>query len=362
MALCIVTEKEQEEIEYQHSLLCALAFPRSRQNSREYVREQGGRMLKMSAGELFSEKNRCFIQQPIPYGPKARLAFMHICGEALRSNDPAVELERSARAFMSRLGISDAGSEYDMMRRQMNAIAAMRLLIGYTKDGRSCTIDTKPIFLFETWEPQKYGGFWPSTIQLSLDFFNDLRKHAVPLSVNALRGLSGSALALDWYSFFAYRLHSLERPLFLKWGLLHAQLGHEYANPKDFKRKSLPAIKAVLEVYPSAKVEQVMGGLMLKPSPSPIARKAVGVLPNRADKVKADLMSSAAAISSPRNLNTRTIERFQRLYPRFDCYTCEFDFRFWLDTQATEQPRNYDAAFLGFAKSWVNQKNNTYKR
>lgn len=174
-----------------------------------------------------------------------------------------------------------------------------------------------------------------------------------------MRGLSGSALALDWYGFFAYRLHTLEKPLFLSWGMLHAQLGQEYADAKDFKRWSLSAIKAVLEVYPSAKVEQVTGGLMLKPSPPPIARQCVGVLPSRADKVKASLPPLAPDLPAPpaapvRRLHYKTIEKFKALHPRKDVYACEADFRYWLDTSPEDkEPENYDAAFLGFAKKWV---------
>lgn len=362
MALSILTENEQNgDIEFQHSLLCTLAFPRSEQNSREYVHEQGGRILKLSAGDLYIASEGRMVPQPLPYGPKARMGFAHICGEALRSNDPAVELERSGRKFMSRMGIPDGGTAYDMMRLQMNAIAAVRMVLGYTgTDGRSNTVDMKPIHAFSAWEPQKDGGLWPSAIQLSVEFFDDLKKHAVPLSTNALRGLSGSALALDWYGFFAYRLHSLEKPLFLSWRALHAQMGHGYATAKDFRKRSLLALKAVLQVYPSANVEQVPGGLMLKPSPSPVARRAVGVLPSRADKVRASLPADPPAKPNQahqtpvRHLNPHTIERFRRLYPSLDPYVCEDDFRYWLDTYpSAKQPHSYDAAFLGFAKKWA---------
>lgn len=352
--------QQSDSIEYQHSLLCALALPRSRQESREYVREWQGRILKLSAGDLYNGQR--LVPQFLPYGPKARLAFMHICTEAVKTQSRYIETEGSARAFMQRIGIGDGGDQYRLFRQQMNALGACSLTLGYMKpSGKAATVTAKPIEEFEAWLTDDDGqpSLWSSSLILGEAFYKDLMQHAVPLSANALRGLSGSALALDWYGFFAYRLHTLERPLFLSWGMLHAQLGQEYADAKDFKKKSLPAIKAVLEVYPSAKVEQVRGGLMLKPSPPPIARQCVGVLPSRADKVKASLPPLAPALPAPpaapvRRLHYKTIEKFKALYPRKDVYACEADFRYWLNNSSkAAEPENYDAAFLGFAKKWV---------
>ena len=362
---CIAAEREdvkekQDSVEYQHSLLCALTLPRSRQPNREYRREWQGRSLVLEAGELWDGMK--WIPQPLPYGPKARLGFMHICTESVKTQSRFIETEGSARAFMQRVGIGDDGRNYRLFRQQMNALAATRLRGGYTKpDGKAVTFATQPIEQFEAWLTHDDGqpALWPSCLILAEAFHQDLMRHAVPLSTNALRGLSGSSLALDWYGFFAYRLHMLEKSLFLSWAMLHAQLGQEYADAKDFKRWSLLAIKAVLEVYPSAKVEQVTGGLMLYPSPPPIARQSVGVSRGLADKVKASLPPLAPALpstpaASARRLHYKTIEKFKAQYPSKDVYACETDFCYWLDTSPeAEEPKNYDSAFLGFAKKWV---------
>ena len=55
-----------DSVEYQHSLLCALTLPRSRQEGREYVREYQGRSLKLEAGELYDGTR--WIAQPLPMG------------------------------------------------------------------------------------------------------------------------------------------------------------------------------------------------------------------------------------------------------------------------------------------------------
>lgn len=353
--LVVLPEERPDSVEYQHSLLCTLTLPRSRQTERQYIRESQGRSLKLNAGELWDGNK--WIEQPLPYGPKARLAFLHICSEAVKSQSHAIEIERSARAFMERIGIGDYGRSYRLFRQQMNALAACRFAFGYKKpDGKVVTTETKPIKEFEAWVSNDDGqnALWASCLLLSKDFYDELIKHAVPLSANALRGLSNSALALDYYGLFAYRLHALEKPLFLPWHQIRDQIGQEYKETKDFKKESLPAVKAALEVYPSAKVEQVKGGLMLKPSPPPIARQSVGVSRGLADKVKATLPAPTLPATA-RRLHYRTIDKFKTMFPRKDVYACEADFRYWLETSNAEHPRSYDAAFLGFAKKWSDQ-------
>jgi hypothetical protein len=353
--LVILPEERPDSVEYQHSLLCALTLPRSRPKEREYVREGHGRILKISAGDLYNGKE--LVPQPLPYGPKARIALMHICSEAVKMQSRFLEIENSARAFMARIGLDDQGKNYRLFRQHMNALAACRLILGYkNQDGTLETKKADPIEDFKAWVSDDDGqpALWASELKLGEAFFLDLMKHAVPLSGNAIRGLSHSALALDYYGLFAYRLHALQKPVLVTWEQLREQIGQEYGSAKDFKKESLPAVKAVLEVYPSAKVEQARGGLMLKPSYPPVARQSVGVSRGLADKVKATLPLPPP--ERPLNLgrlHPRTVETFRKRYPRLDPYACEADFQYWLTTKATEKPRSYDAAFLGFAAKWV---------
>jgi len=242
-------KKQPDSVEYQHSLLCAVTLPRSRQPSREFRRDYQGRSLILEAGSLWNGQD--WIPQPLPYGPKARLALMHICSEAVKTKSRYLEIERSARVFMERIGIGDDGRNYRLFRQQMNALAACRFMLGYTKpDGKAATMDAKFIEEFEAWVADDEEGrpaLWASELKLGEAFYNDLIKHAVPLSGNAIRGLSHSAIALDYYGLFAYRLHALEKPAFVSWEQLRGQIGQDYKTAKDFKKESLPAIKATLE-------------------------------------------------------------------------------------------------------------------
>lgn len=62
---------------------------------------------------------------------------------------------------------------------------------------------------------------------------------------------------------------------------------------------------------------------------------------------KAETVPVRVEVSS---LEPTTIERFRAIYPGLDPYTCKTDFDAW---RAGKKPvRDYDRAFLGFAKKW----------
>ena len=280
-------------IVYQHSLFCQVALPRSRPEGRVFERAYRNGSISLEAGKLWDGTR--WIEQPLPAGPKPRLALCHLNSEAVKTRCPVVEVDRSARKFMERLGLNtDGGSTYNLFKRQMKALAACRLTLGFGGTEHAVTVDAKPIRRFEAWLAHEKGQptFWPGVIELSREYFDSLLEHAVPLDPRAVSALAHSAMALDAYSFLARRLYTLEKPIKVTWRQFHAQFGHEYKGLnaiKDFRREFLPAVRAALVVYPSAKVEEVAGGLLLKPSLPPVHPESVAVSHGLADQVRARL-------------------------------------------------------------------------
>lgn len=215
--------------------------------------------------------------QPIPYGPLPRLALAWVSTYAKRHNTREVPIGHSAAEFLRLMGINgDDGRRYSTLRKQMHALAACQLRLGY--QGRTYKGD--PIEQFDAWVSNRETGqraLWPGVMVLSEPYHRELIEHAVPLDNRALHALKGSALALDVYTWLAIRLHRIEsRPVILYWMNLRDQFGQEYQGKnadKDFKKKFLHALRAALAVYPQAKVKQVTGGLMLMASPPPIPYK-----------------------------------------------------------------------------------------
>ena len=186
------------------------------------------------------------------------------------------------RQFLQALGIGDGGGPrggYTTFRKQMEALAACRLSIGMTTGGRAVTVDAKPIKRFEAWfhNDGDQQTLWPGYLELSNEFYETLQHHAVPLDYRALSALKHSALALDVYTWLAHRLCRVTSPkgTMLSWQNLRDQFGQEYANPKDFKKEFRAVLRQVWLVYPTARIEEVIGGILLKPSPPPIPKTSV---------------------------------------------------------------------------------------
>ena len=258
-----------------HSVMCQVGLPRAKVEGERFMRQSGAAWLNVQAG--FLDEGNGPVLQPVPYGAMPRLALAWLSTYAKRHSSREIPIGESAAEFLRIMGITgDDGRRYTTLRKQMNALAACRLQLGYK--GR--TFNGQPVEQFDAWVSNRETGqraLWPGVMLLSENYFTELVENAVPLDNRALHALKGSALALDVYTWLAHRLHRIEgRPVILYWTNLREQFGQEYQGKeadKDFKKKFLIALRAVLAVYPQAKVKQVTGGLMLMASPPPIPYK-----------------------------------------------------------------------------------------
>jgi hypothetical protein len=270
-------DPDNNSLTFMHSIMCQVGLPRSKVNGLEFERICGGAGLYVRAGKLWDGKQ--FIQQPVPYGPMPRLIMAYLNTQALRCKSPEIDVGNSASAFLKQLGKDVTGGKtgsYTNFRKQIMALSACSVTLGFTTGNTAITYDGKPIQRFEAWigSNDDQGAFWPGVITFSQEYYQTLVNHAVPLDLRAFNALTGSALAMDIYAMLADRLHRISgRPLTLHWSNLREQFGQEYIGPdadKNFKKKFLPALQKVLAVYPKAKVKQVTGGILLMPSPPPI--------------------------------------------------------------------------------------------
>ena len=66
-------------------------------------------------------------------------------------------------------------------------------------------------------------------------FFDQLRKHPVPVEEGAIRAISNNSVALDLYAWLAYRLHALPKSTPVSWAALKGQFGAGCARMDNFK-------------------------------------------------------------------------------------------------------------------------------
>jgi len=272
----VIAQEPPDWTLFQHSVLCHVQLPRTKTLARRYEKSSGQSSLLIEAGALWSGSE--WIQQPLPYGIKPRIAFMHIISEAIRTQSPRVDVGRSARAFMKELGLDLNGRSYAEFRRQIAALSACRMTIGFG----NTTIEAKPVEEFNTWDglnsQSEFGvQLDPGVIQLSSKFFATLMDHAVPLDPRAISGLQHSSLSLDIYTWLAQRICRVEkrRGDEIPWVRLKEQFGQGYKNRFSFKRDFLRSLQAVQAVYPAAHIEASGDCLTLFPSAPPIAKTII---------------------------------------------------------------------------------------
>jgi replication initiator protein len=267
------TAQEPTDPGYLHAVLCQLGLPRRRTDATEIERASGNASLLIVAGKLWDGQK--WQPQPLPHGTRARLALIHIATRAVQTRSPVVDVGRSTREFLLRLGVDTHGREYATVQQQMRSLAACQMRIGI---GAETIMDAQPIRRFKAWHEAPAGQevLWPGSVTLTAEFFDSLTEFAVPLDLRAVGALHHSALALDCYAWLSHRLWRVRSAAGdrVSWDALRQQFGAD-RDTKPFKQEMKVALAAVLAAYPDARIEQVRGGLRLLPSRPPVPRLIV---------------------------------------------------------------------------------------
>jgi hypothetical protein len=217
----------------------------------------------------------------VPYGSRARLILLRLQSEALRTNCREVELGKSLRDWLDRMGIPVGGRSLKDVRDQTERISRCRLTFEVRQGARlgmaNQSITESAIFL-EDDEPSQ-GRLFPQVqvATLSTAFFETLKRHPVPIEESAVRAIANNSMALDVYAWLAYRLHVLLKPTPVSWRALKQQFGAGFNRIDNFKTTFNSNLRLALAVYREAKVEGAQDGLTLHPSPPPIAPRIVAV-------------------------------------------------------------------------------------
>ena len=210
----------------------------------------------------------------VPFGAHARLILFYLQTEALRKQSREIELGASLRQWMARLGIQPGGSAFRSVREQAERISRCRLSFHISGNGRTSalvnqSVVDKALFIEDSDDGQ--GRLSLEVAKLSEGYFEQLKKHPVPLEEAAIKSLANNSAAMDAYIWLAYRLHSLKGSTLVTWKALKAQFGTSYKELYHFKNKWPKALELALAVYPEAKIEIGEQGVILKPSRPPVA-------------------------------------------------------------------------------------------
>lgn len=219
------------------------------------------------------------ISVGVPYGSRARLILLYLQTEAVRTNSREVELGRSLHAWLRRLEIPIGGKQMASVRDQAERLSRCRMSFQIKQGSRTGLVNQHILdaSMFVN-DDDDCGSLFVERALLSQTFFDELKKHPVPVEEAAVRQIANNSVALDVYCWLAYRLHSLSAPVTVSWRALHGQFGRSVARLDHFKEHFRGALQLAMSVYPDANVDEADngGGLILKPSKPPIMAKHPG--------------------------------------------------------------------------------------
>jgi hypothetical protein len=219
----------------------------------------------------------------VPFGARARMILLYLQTAAVRTGSREVELGRSMRDWMGRMGIAWGGETAKAMREQATRISACSLKFFWEEERGSSAwsagrIVNSGLQLHDMSSGDDQGKLWEDRVVLDQTFFDALRDHPVPLLETAIRQLRDRSLSLDIYVWLAWRLHNLERQTPIRWAAVHQQFGAGFKEVRHFRPRFVQALDAALAAYPDARVMVDERGLILHPSRPPIAPRVSGSL------------------------------------------------------------------------------------
>lgn len=267
--------EEPGELAFSTDFMTQTSLPISEPSGAYYSRSNGRFKLLITPTfiEIDGVMTACY-----PYGVYPRRALIWIISEALRTNNPRIEIGATINEFMRKIGLKAGGGQRAKeMRRQLLALlgSPIRTTVSEHRDGM--THDVVASFLIakeaEIWTENTEAGIgqrplFESSIELSQEFFQKLKKNgAVPLDMRAIEALGNNAMALDVYTWVTWRNHAARgKNVVVRWDTLKKQFGNDIKDLRYFRFYFLKVLKKVAAVHPGLKYEATTQHFTLCPS------------------------------------------------------------------------------------------------
>ena len=263
-------------ISFQYVPLIQCSFPHADpKHASSFTRKNG--WLELTLGTTRPECG-------LPYGVPARLLTIYCTSEAVRTNSPEIYLGDSVHDFLRRLDVPitrGARGSLSVYANQLLRLIHSTLSIDENiRDGagRQGLHMRQALFVEEArlwWDdpesPKNRKGAGRSigngsSLMLSSVLFHSILERSAPLATSAIKQLRKSPMDLDVYAWLVHRLFHLGKPSMVSWEQLSNQFGHNYREPRTFRRFFLDSLKRVSAVYPEAKLNIGAAGILLLPS------------------------------------------------------------------------------------------------
>ena len=229
-------------------------FPQRKISDRRWKVTHGKASLLIEAGSISDrEQPGEFREAQVPFGRLARLIFIYIVGESVRTKSPRVDMGRSMRSFMRRLGIPLNGRIGREVTRAVEDISAASLVLGFWGDAAVRTSYARVVDEISFWiEPDENQlTFWTPEIVLSDKFHDQIQAHRVPIDIDQLNQLSHSPRRMDLYTWLTYRTANIpaRKSVMIHLTDIKPLFGPDIQHMRNFKSKLKEDLLAIRRVW-----------------------------------------------------------------------------------------------------------------
>lgn len=261
------TNKSNElQIEFERGFInryfAQISLPHSKLDVSTFTRQSGNFTLDIISDPKIG----------LPYGTYPRLLLAWICSEATKTQKKELHLGSNQSEFMRKLDISRQGSTIAMLKDQTTRLVSSLFRVTIEAENSRAR---KNILIadssFEFWET--HNGGWETHLNLNKKFLEDLLAHPVPIDLNVLHAIRKSPMAMDVYTWIAYRTYGIYtsggRPVKIPWESLQAQFAANFGGNldkdiltadeiikkevqalRDFRKRFLFSLNKLAQFYP----------------------------------------------------------------------------------------------------------------
>ena len=284
-----VLSDEKGRIGYSYSGLCLTSLPhRKLADDQPWERTVGPLTLIIEPGRIKIGDTPAKMMG-VPHGARARLILIYLQTQAILSGSREVSLGGSMREWMGRMGLAVGGETATALREQARRIATCSMRFTWKAENKDGQLDTGSMMMSNeriiksglffhdgVAGKGKQESLFEDRVLLDSDFFEQMRRHPVPLRDAAIQQLKDSSTALDIYVWLAFRLHHLDKQTRIGWRDLYQQFGTGYRHIWQWKPKFVQALAEAVAAYPEAMVDVEDGYVLLHPSAPPVRKLARG--------------------------------------------------------------------------------------
>jgi hypothetical protein len=265
-------DPKEGDIAYMSSPLVQVTLPHSDPGDVDiWSRENGSLSLYIRPGVRQTEDGD-YETLGLPYGVYPRLIMAWICTQVTKHGRRRLDLGKSLQSFMRDLAVTPSGGEHGTTGRfqnQMRRLFAAQIGMIWQRPGREkrrSAVIADEMDLW--WDPQDpdQRTLWESSVRLSQQFFEAIKKRPVPADRRILREIKDSALAIDLYFWTTYKAATISEPVALSWQQVHDQLGSDYEQVKHFAAEARRHLREISVIWTDLSYKTPRGRLKLYPS------------------------------------------------------------------------------------------------